>query len=97
MLLVVLGSLTAVILIGFIFLAVWFVWWALDAFLTYQMVSEENEKLGVTQSTIAFLKEGNRRNDMEQFEKLEKLHTLFEKGVLTKEEYETQKAETLNS
>lgn len=84
-----LGVVTAVLLIGYIFLAIWGVWWLLDAFFTYKIVTEENGKLGVVASTLSVSKSGGSHDDLDQ---LEKLHALYEKGVLTREEYEAKKA-----
>jgi TM2 domain-containing membrane protein YozV len=83
------GVVTAILLIGYIFLAVWGVWWLLDAFFTYKIVAEENERLGVVASTFSVSKSGGIHNDLDQ---LEKLHALYEKGALTKDEYEAKKA-----
>ncbi|MEJ2743933.1 MAG: TM2 domain-containing protein [Gammaproteobacteria bacterium] len=67
------GCITSTILIGLVLLIPWFIWWALDAYFTYQMVSEENAKLGVEQSAIHFSKSGELNNELDQ---LEKLHAL---------------------
>ena len=83
------GVVTAILLIGYIFLAIWGVWWLLDAFFTFKIVAEENAKLGVLASTLSVSKSGESHNDLDQ---LEKLHALYEKGVLTREEYEAKKA-----
>ncbi len=61
----------------------------LDAYFTYKYVKEENAKLGVDNSTISLSKSGGLHNELDQ---LEKLHALFEKGVITEEEYEAKKA-----
>ena len=82
------GVVTAILLIGYIFLAIWGVWWLLDAFFTYKIVAEENTKLGVLSSTLSVSKSGG-NTDLDQ---LEKLHALYEKGILTREEYEAKKA-----
>jgi hypothetical protein len=83
------GVVTLIVLVGYIFLVIWGVWWLLDAFFTYKIVTEENEKLGVLASTLSVSKSGGMPNELDQ---LEKLHTLYEKGVLTKEEYEAKRA-----
>jgi TM2 domain-containing membrane protein YozV len=89
LLLFAIGVVTLIVLVGYIFLVIWGVWWLLDAFFTYKIVTEENEKLGVLASTLSVSKSGGMPNELDQ---LEKLHTLYEKGVLTKEEYEAKRA-----
>ncbi len=89
LLLFVLGWATAIFLIGYFLIVAWLIWWALDAYFTYKIVKEENAKLGVENSTISLSKSGGVHNELDQ---LEKLHALFEKGVITKEEYEAKKA-----
>ena len=83
------GIVTLILLVGYIFLAIWGVWWLLDAFFTYKIVTEENERLGVLASTLSVSKSGVIHNDLDE---LEKLHALYEKGVLTREEYEAKRA-----
>ena len=89
LLLFAIGVVTLIVLVGYIFLVIWGVWWLLDAFFTYKIVTEENEKLGVLASTLSVSKSGGMPNELDQ---LEKLHTLYEKGVLTKKEYEAKRA-----
>ncbi len=89
LLLCVIGFATAIILIGYIFLIALGVWWLLDAYFTYQIVSEENLKNGVKHTTVSFTKSGSIQNELDQ---LEKLHSLYEKGVITQEQYEEKKA-----
>jgi len=92
LLLVVIGWATFIFVIGYVLLVVWFIWWALDAYFTYIMVVEENEKLGVEVSSVSFSKSGSVPSDIDQ---LEKLHALYEKGVITKEQYEAKKSTLL--
>jgi TM2 domain-containing membrane protein YozV len=89
LLLSIIGYLTVAFVVGFAFLIVWFIWWMLDAYLTFKIVREENEKLGVFHSTISVSKSGDLHNNLDQ---LEKLHNLFEKGVITKEQYDQKKS-----
>ena len=89
LLLFAIGVVTLILLVGYLFLAIWGVWWLLDAFFTYQIVTEENKKLGVLASTLSLSKSGGISNELDQ---LEKLHALYEKGVLTREEYEAKKS-----
>lgn len=89
LLLFVLGLATVIFFIGYVLLIVWLIWWALDAYFTYKIVAEENAKLGLESSAITLSKSGGVHNELDQ---LEKLHVLFEKGVITKEQYEAKKA-----
>lgn len=92
LLLFIFGLITLIFLVGYVFLAIWGIWWILDAFFTYKIVAEENEKLGVSASTLSVSKTGGLHNELNQ---LEKLHALYEKGALTREQYEAKKAEYL--
>lgn len=92
LLLCVIGWATAIFLIGYALIIIWLIWWALDAYFTYKMVEEENAKLGVTNSTLSLSKTGGVHNELDQ---LEKLHSLYEKGVITKEQYEAKKSQLL--
>ena len=79
------------IFIGFIFLIPVGIWWILDVYFTYKIVQEENNKIGINHSSlVSTIQSSDRSNNAEQ---LEKIHSLFEKGVLTKEQYESKKAE----
>lgn len=89
LLLVIIGWATFIFAIGYVLLVIWFIWWALDAYFTYKMVVEENAKLGVKVSSVSFSKSGSAYSDIDQ---LEKLHALYEKGVITKEQYEAKKS-----
>lgn len=90
LILTIIGFTTLIFMIGYLFLFIVGVWWMLDAYFTYIMVEEENEKQGVVTSSFSFSKSGGFHNDLDE---LEKLHALYEKGVLTKEQYEKKKAE----
>lgn len=92
LMLFIVGVSTLVLLIGYLIIIVWFVWWALDAFFTYRMVVKENKKLGVESSKLSLTSSGIVQSELDQ---LEKLHRLFEKGVITKEQYEAKKSELL--
>lgn len=92
LLLFIVGWATVVIVIGYPLLLIWCVWWMLDAFFTYQIVAEENFKSGINNSTFSFSKTSDMDNEIDQ---LEKLHSLYEKGVITKEQYEKKKTELL--
>ena len=56
------------------------------------MVIEENERLGVADAGFSLVKKGGVGNDLDQ---LKKLHALYEKGVMTKDQYESKKAKLL--
>ena len=86
------GAITAFVIFGWILLFAWFIWWALDSYFTYRMVIEENERLGVADAGFSLVKKGGVGNDLDQ---LEKLHALYEKGVMTKDQYESKKAKLL--
>lgn len=83
------GVVTAILLIGYVFLLVWFVWWALDAFFVYSIVNQANAELGLSGSIVSMSKSGSMSKELDQ---LDKLHALFEKGVITQEQYEGKKA-----
>lgn len=85
----VVGWVTYVMIVGAVLLAILGIWWLADAYFTYVITNEENKKLGITNSVISLTKTGDTGSDLDQ---LEKLHSLFEKGVFTKEEYEAKKA-----
>ncbi len=89
LLLLVAGVATAVFVIGYLFLLALFVWWALDAYFIHKIVHEANAEIGLSTSSISLSKSGNMNNELDQ---LEKLHSLFEKGVITQDQYETKKA-----
>lgn len=89
LLMVVLGMVLTVIFVGYLILLCWFVWWVLDAYYTYKYVEEENQKLGVNASTVSVTRSGDLHNELDQ---LERLHALYEKGVISQEQYEAKKA-----
>jgi len=89
LLMVVLGMVLTVIFVGYLILLCWFVWWMFDAYFTYKYVEEENQKLGVNASTVSVTRSGDLHNELDQ---LERLHALYEKGVISQEQYEAKKA-----
>jgi len=89
LLLFVLGVVTAVFVIGYILLLAWFIWWALDAYFIYKIVSEVNEAAGISSSSLSFTTTGGIHDELDQ---LEKLHNLYVKGVITQEQYDKKKA-----
>jgi TM2 domain-containing membrane protein YozV len=90
--LTVIGWATAVILIGFVFLAIWGIWWLCDAYYVQKYVKEANQLAGLEGSTFTVSTQKQSSNNLEQ---LERLHTLYEKGVFTREEYEQKKSELM--
>jgi len=92
LLLVVIGMITFYFVIGYLLMITWLIWWLLDVYFTYKIVQEENQKLGVVNSTLSVSKSGSLEDELDQ---LEKLHRLYEKGALTKEQYEERKAQLL--
>ena len=90
--LTVIGWATAVILIGFVFLAIWGIWWLCDAYYVQKYVKESNKLAGLDGSTFTVSTQKQSSNNLEQ---LERLHALYEKGVFTREEYEQKKSELM--
>lgn len=88
LILVILGWLTVWFFIGFLFFAAWGVWWLLDAYFVQKHVSEINSRAGLPSSGFTFNTVQQGTGNLEQ---LEKLHSLYEKGVVTKQEYESKK------
>ncbi|MDP1540148.1 MAG: NINE protein [Moraxellaceae bacterium] len=86
------GWATAVILIGFVFLAIWGIWWLCDAYYVQKYVRESNQLAGLDGSTFTVSTQKQSSNNLEQ---LERLHALYEKGVFTREEYEQKKSELM--
>lgn len=92
LLLTVFGAVTFIFIIGYFLLTIVGVWWMLDIYFTYKILEEENAKQGFDASSFSVSKSGGFHNDLDQ---LEKLYALYEKGVLTKEQYEKKKSEYL--
>lgn len=90
--LTVIGWATAVILVGFVFLAIWGIWWLCDAYYVQKYVKESNQLAGLDGSTFTVSTQKQSSNNLEQ---LERLHALYEKGVFTREEYEQKKSELM--
>ena len=88
LILLIVGVLTSVLLIGYVFLLVLGVWWMLDVYFTCVIANEENTKLGSSHSQVSYHRV-ERNND--NLEMLEKLHSLFIKGILTEQEYEQKR------
>lgn len=91
LLLFILGWITAVVVVGFVLLAIWGIWWLLDAYFVQKHVIAYNQQHGLDSSSIRFYTSSNNTN----LDQLEKLHALFEKGALTRQEYEEKKKKLL--
>ena len=77
------------------------IWWLLDAYFVYNYVTESNE-LTSTSSLVDVQVKSNQIDDSTQkilsknkLELLERLHKLYEKGAISKEEYELQKKDII--
>lgn len=75
------GSVTAVFLIGYIFLGLWLIWWLIDAFLLHSWVAKINEINNLEHSL----------SDSRNLENIEKLYELYKSGAISYEEYLRQK------
>lgn len=76
-----LGVSTAWILIGWLFLAIWGIWWIIDVFLTGGWVEDINSEINTEKDA----------NYAEKIRSIEALYELYQKGAITKEEYEARK------
>ncbi len=75
------GCSLQIILIGYLFLAIWGIWWIIDAFLVGAYVDKNLQKIE--------LKERLKLKDKE--EDLKRLYELFENGAISKAEFEARK------
>lgn len=82
------GWITTPIIMGYFFLLGFFIWWVADAIQIPKWVEEANAAKGIKNSSLFFQTE---RSKMEDYEMLEKLHGLYEKGVMTKEQFESRR------
>lgn len=76
-----LGAFTVWFLVGFVFLLFWGIWWLADLFFVGLWVEDLNGDVG-------------EKNDTEYAEKIrsvEALYELYQKGAISKEEYEARK------
>jgi TM2 domain-containing membrane protein YozV len=91
--LLIVGLVTAVFLIGYIFLIVLLVWWLLDAYFVYAIVKES--KSGTTSSPLNFqtTSKSSRSNDLDT---LARLHQLHQQGAITQQEYNNAKASLMS-
>jgi TM2 domain-containing membrane protein YozV len=77
------------------------IWWLLDAYFVYKYVTQFNE-LTSTSGLLDVQVNSNQSHvsndkllNKNKLEILERLHSLYEKGALSKEEYESQKKEVI--
>ena len=92
LLLMIIGWVTSFIFIGFFLIAAWFIWWLLDAYFVQQYVTDFNDSIGVKNSTVVVNKSVSSTDDLD---KLERLHALKEKGIITEEEFEEKRSEIM--
>ena len=77
------------------------IWWLLDAYFVYKYVTKSNEL--TSSSSLLDVQVNSNQNhtsndkllNKNKLEDLERLHSLYEKGALSKEEYESQKKEVI--
>ena len=77
------------------------IWWLLDAYFVYKYVTQSNEL--TSSSSLLDVQVNSNQNhtsndkllNKNKLEVLERLHSLYEKGALSKEEYESQKKEVI--
>lgn len=93
LLLMIIGWVTSFIFIGFFLIAAWFIWWLLDAYFVQQYVTDFNNSIGVKNSTVVVNKSVSSTDDLD---KLERLHALKEKGIITEEEFEEKRSEIMS-
>lgn len=85
----VIGFATAIFFIGFVFLGIWGIWWMLDAYYVQKYVAEFNAAHGLAASSFTL---NTAQQGSDNLDQLAKLHSLFEKGAITKEQYESKRA-----
>jgi TM2 domain-containing membrane protein YozV len=77
------------------------IWWLLDAYFVYQYVKEANPVKNASELLSIKVDSGQNQQiedkvvSKHSIEMLERLHGLYEKGAISKEEYETQKKSIL--
>ncbi len=88
LLLFVIGSALAILLVGYPLLIIWAIWWGLDVILVYQIAKENRQMGDGLFPTITVTKSGGIYNDLDR---LNKLHELYKKGVISRQEYEEKR------
>ena len=76
---------TLILGIGFIIFGILFIWWLIDLIYVFKLSNN---------STLVSVNSSKNSSDLDE---LDKLHKLFENGVLTKEQYETKKKKILEN
>lgn len=76
-----LGQITMWLLVGFVFLAIWAIWWIADVFLTQGMVERANSE---------FIYENDISNT-NKIKSVEALYELYKNGAISQAEYEVRK------
>ncbi|ABK83344.1 NINE protein [Campylobacter fetus] len=79
------GSLTAIFLVGYIFLAIWGIWWLADLFFTSNWVEKLNSVNCIEKSI----------SDSHKLKNVEKLYELYKNGAMSYDEYLRRKDEIL--
>ncbi len=85
LILFVVGVLTILVGIGIVILIGLFIWWVVDLLYVFKYTNT---------STIISVNSSDSNN---QLDELEKLHSLFEKGIITKEEFEGKKQKIMDN
>ena len=76
-----LGAFTVWFLVGFVFLLFWGIWWLADLFFIGLWVEDLNGDVSETKDA----------DYAEKIRSVEALYELYQKGAISKEEYETRK------
>ena len=76
-----LGAFTVWFLVGFVFLLFWGIWWLVDLFFIGLWVEDLNGDVSETKDA----------DYAEKIRSVEALYELYQKGAISKEEYETRK------
>lgn len=76
-----LGQMTMWLLVGFVFLAIWAIWWIIDVFLTQSMVENANKEAFYDMETTSSNK----------IKSVETLYELYKSGAISEAEYEVRK------
>lgn len=91
--LTVIGILGTIIVFGYLLIFIVAIWWIVDAFLIPNWVQSANAASGLDSSILKFQKAGSKSED---YEALHQLHSLYEKGIITKEQFETRRNSILD-
>ncbi|MBR7047103.1 MAG: SHOCT domain-containing protein [Campylobacter sp.] len=76
-----LGAFTVWFLVGFVFLLFWGIWWLADLFFIWLWVEDLNGDVSETKDA----------DYAEKIRSVEALYELYQKGAISKEEYESRK------